>query len=207
MRPRRRRRLRRSNAIGGGVDAFSYLSVLLSIIIGLAITQVLQGYRAMLLARRRVRPFAPTLIWTGLILLIATQSWWSSFGMAHYQDWTFGIFSLILLQTILLYMMAAIVLPDAAPDGGEIDLAAHYQDHITPFFGIALALLVTSFVKDLAMDGLKTDPLDLGAHGVFAAATIVALRFRGQRTHLAVALFTAAFMIGYVALLFSHLRG
>ena len=33
------------------MDAFSYLSVLLSIILGLAIAQVLQGYRALLLAR------------------------------------------------------------------------------------------------------------------------------------------------------------
>jgi hypothetical protein len=40
------------------MDAFSYLSVLLSIIIGLAITQVLQGYRGLLLARHRTTLFA-----------------------------------------------------------------------------------------------------------------------------------------------------
>jgi hypothetical protein len=44
------------------VDAFSYLSVLLSIIIGLAITQVLQGYRALLLSRAHVKLYAPPLI-------------------------------------------------------------------------------------------------------------------------------------------------
>ena len=33
------------------MDAFSYLSVLLSIILGLAITQVLQGFRGLMLAR------------------------------------------------------------------------------------------------------------------------------------------------------------
>jgi hypothetical protein len=32
------------------MDAFGYLSVLLSIILGLAIAQVLQGYRSLLLA-------------------------------------------------------------------------------------------------------------------------------------------------------------
>ena len=35
------------------MDAFSYLSVLLSIILGLAIQQILQGYRALILARAR----------------------------------------------------------------------------------------------------------------------------------------------------------
>lgn len=34
------------------MDAFSYLSVLLSIILGLAIQQILQGYRALILRRR-----------------------------------------------------------------------------------------------------------------------------------------------------------
>ena len=96
------------------MDAFSYLSVLLSIIIGLAITQVLQGYRAMLLARRRVKPFVPTLVWSVLIPVLATQSWWSSFGLAGIRVWTFGVFGLILLQTVLLYMLAALVLPDAS---------------------------------------------------------------------------------------------
>ena len=44
------------------MDAFSYLSVLLSIILGLAIAQVLQGYRAILLARGRVRLSAAALV-------------------------------------------------------------------------------------------------------------------------------------------------
>jgi hypothetical protein len=42
------------------VDAFSDLFVLISIVIGLAITQLLSGYRAVLIARAHVRFFAPT---------------------------------------------------------------------------------------------------------------------------------------------------
>ena len=37
------------------MDAFSYLSVLISIILGLAVTQALQGFRGLMLARSRVR--------------------------------------------------------------------------------------------------------------------------------------------------------
>ena len=76
------------------MDAFSYLSVLLSIIIGLAITQVLQGYRALLLARRHVALYAPTLAWSVYILLMATQSWWASFGLSDRRDWSFLAFAI-----------------------------------------------------------------------------------------------------------------
>jgi hypothetical protein len=65
------------------MDAFSYLSVLISIILGLAIAQVLQGYRALLLARGRVRVDPAALIWSGLILLFAAQAWWASFGLTE----------------------------------------------------------------------------------------------------------------------------
>jgi hypothetical protein len=187
------------------MDAFAYLSVLLSIIIGLAITQVLQGYRAMLLARRRVKPFAPTLIWSVLILVLATQSWWSSFGLTDVRVWTFGVFGLILLQTVLLYMLAAIVLPDAAE--GAIDLAHHYREHVTAFFTIMLAMLAVSVAKDLSLPHHSADPLDLAGHGVFAAISLVALRYRGERVQLGVAVVATIFIAAYIAVLFSHLNG
>src|SRR6185312_14099462 len=89
---------------GCGVDAFSYLSVLLSIILGLAITQVLMGYRGLLLARGRVRFYGPAVLWSGLLLVITAQNWWSSFGLARHRDWTFLQFSVVLLQMVLLFM-------------------------------------------------------------------------------------------------------
>lgn len=42
------------------MDAFSYLSVLISIILGLAVTQVLQGFRGLMLARAGARILAGT---------------------------------------------------------------------------------------------------------------------------------------------------
>jgi hypothetical protein len=44
------------------MDSFSYLSVLLSIIIGLAVTQVLQGLRVLMLSRETARLYTPSLI-------------------------------------------------------------------------------------------------------------------------------------------------
>lgn len=37
------------------MDEFSYLSVLLSVILGLAVTQILKGFRGLLLSRARAR--------------------------------------------------------------------------------------------------------------------------------------------------------
>ncbi|MBV9642907.1 MAG: hypothetical protein JO334_04985 [Verrucomicrobia bacterium] len=64
------------------MESFNYLSVLLSIVLGLAITQVLLGLRGLILTRAKVKLYFPTMIWAGLALLIAVQAWWASFACA-----------------------------------------------------------------------------------------------------------------------------
>jgi len=89
------------------VDAFSYLSVLLSIILGLAITQVLKGFRGLMQSRARLRMYWPTVVWSVLVLVIAVQSWWAMFDLRDHHDWTFLEFSIVLTQTIVVPVCAA----------------------------------------------------------------------------------------------------
>lgn len=186
------------------MDAFSYLSVLLSIILGLAITQVLQGYRALLLSRARVKRYAPPLIWSALLLVFAAQFWWASFGLADHRDWDFAGFGIILLQTILLYMMTALVLPDV-PAGESIDLRAHYYREARPFFGIAIAMLAVSLAKDWMIDGELPEAANLGFHAFFAAVSLGAMLIRRPRLHELLAPAMVIFIIAYIALLFARL--
>ena len=61
------------------MDEFSYLWVLISVILGLAVTQVLKGFRGILLSRTRIRIYWPVIAWAALLLLICVQSWWAMF--------------------------------------------------------------------------------------------------------------------------------
>src|ERR1043166_1453324 len=94
------------------MDEFSYLSVLLSVILGLAVTQILKGFRGIRLSRARVRIYWPVIAWAALLLLICTQHWWSMFGLRNRHDWTFQQFGMVLLNAILIYMVAGLVFPD-----------------------------------------------------------------------------------------------
>lgn len=186
------------------MTAFEYLSVLLSIILGLAITQVLQGYRSLLLTRGTIRLYWPTLIWSGLVLLIATQSWWASFALDGRRDWQFGIFAVILVQMGLIYMLAAVVLPDVS-GGFAIDLQAHYAAQRRPFFACLLGLIGVSLLKDLLLDGSLPSPMNVAFHAVLAAGAIGGLVARGQRSELVLAATLAILFAVYVGLLFARL--
>jgi len=187
------------------MDQFSYLSVLLSIILGLAITQVLKGFRGILLARRRVVVYWPVLVWAVLLLSIFVQSWWASFGMRDIAQWTFPAFSIVLLQTVLMYMLAALVFPDFHGDE-TTDLRAHYLDHTGWFFGLMVAALVTSLFKDVVLSGHFSDAANVAFHLCFIASSIVAMLTRREGYHKGLSVVGLAMFAVYTLALFSRLR-
>lgn len=186
------------------MDAFSYLSVLLSIILGLAITQILQGYRGLLLARGRVTFYAPTMTWTVLLLVITAQAWWSSFGLVRHHDWTFVQFCAVLLQMILLYMMSGLVLPDI-PQDAPVDLRAHFYRERRPFFVTFVVMLAVSAAKDWVLEGHLPGLENLAFHGAFVTLALLALLIGKPRFHEIFTPIGALAVAAYIGVLFAHL--
>ena len=187
------------------MDAFSYLSVLIAIILGLAITQVLKGLRGLLHARARVKMYWPSLAWAGLVLLIAVQSWWAMFDLRGYQGWTFLGFAVVLLQTILVYMLAALVLPDFF-GGRSVDLHKNYFEHHRWFYGLLVAALAVSACKELVLYGSFPKGLNLAFHLFFMAGGLCMAFIRREAFHKAYTLLSIALFLGYIATLFEYLR-
>ena len=185
------------------MDSFSYLSVLLSIVIGLAITQVLQGLRALMLSRGSAKLYWPSLIWAALMLLIATQMWWSSFGLRDHGDWTFGLYGLILLQVSLFYLASGLVLPDLTPE--KIDLESDYFRNRRWFFALLVATVFVSLGKDVALEGRLPELPNLAFHVVLLATCIVAIVSDNRRYHALLAPASLAVFCAYIALLFAKL--
>ena len=186
------------------MEPFSHLSVLLSIILGLAITQVLQGLGRLIQARERVRFYWPPVLWALVLLVIYVQSWWAMFGLRDHRDWTFLAFSVVVLQTILLYLLAALALPDLTPEG-PIDLRASYHGHSRWFYSTAALLAVVSLGKDLALSGHLPGRFNTAFHLVFIATSTLAALTSAEWLHKAVTLGAAGGIGLYVALLFSRL--
>ena len=186
------------------MDAFSYLSVLLSIILGLAVQQVLQGYRSLILSRRRIKFYAPPLIWSVLILTMVAQHWWASFGLAERSIWSFALFAAILIQTALIYMMAAIVLPDVPADE-KVDLRDHYYREAPAFFGLGAATVSWSIFREYMLVGRLPLPENLAFHLVFIALSLTGAMVKWPRLHEALALLMTLLFAAYIALLFARL--
>ena len=186
------------------MDAFSYLFVIISIILGLAIEQVLQAYRSMALARERVRWHPLSIAWSIIMLMFIVQDWWASFGLVGRENWSFAAFATLLLQTILLYMLAALSLPDM-PGEGRLDLEAHYYRQRPVFFGIALLAIASSGLREWVVEGHFLQGANLGFHALFAVAVVTALLTRRPWVHLAVAAGMGLLIVSYIGLLYAEL--
>ena len=186
------------------MDAFSYLSVLVSVVLGLAIQQVLQGYRSLALNRRQVTVYWPSIAWSVNILIMVVQNWWSLFGLADHPDWTFADFAALLIQTASLYMMAGLVLPDAPP-GESINLKAHYYRERISFFGVGLFTIIWSAIRERIIEDEWLSGANLGFHLLFAGMTLTAIIIRNERIHALLAGLTAAVFLLYIVLLFARL--
>jgi hypothetical protein len=187
------------------VDAFSYLSVLLSIVLGLGLTQILAATGRLIRHRERVRAHWLPMLWAGLLLVIYVQVWWSMYGLRLRRDWTFLAFSTVLAQTATLYIMAAVVLPEQVEEGG-VDLGEYYDRHHRWFFSFFLATLVVSVAKDVILAGHLPDATNLTFHAVLAAASISALVITRRRYHEWLGVACVGVIVAYIAVLFARLR-
>jgi MFS family permease len=186
------------------MDEFDYLAVLISIILGLGITQLLTGVGRWIEQRRVLQAFSPAMIWAGILLLVHVQTWWSMFGLRFVTDWTFVRFAMVLLQPVILYLLATIVLPSER--GPVLDLRANYRDQRLWFFGLLAFLLVASVLKDFVVTGALSSGPNLAFHIGFFVMAIGALLTEREGAHRAIAMVAAISMLAYVGLLFRDLH-
>ena len=186
-------------------DAFAYLSVLLSIILGLAIAELLLGYKSLLLARGSLKLYAPPLIWSATMLVLAIHFWWASFGLADRENWDFAAFTAVLMQTVMMFMGASLLLPKTPP-GQSIDLRAHYYREAGPFFSFGLLFIVFGFIKDWLLDQrIMSGGLPMVFFLLFLAMTLLALFVRRPRVHEILAPVMALAILLFIGMMFAKL--
>lgn len=185
------------------MEPFEYLSVLISIILGLGITQLLTGFGRWLEQRATLRVYGPSIAWAAFLLVVHVQTWWSMFGMRHWPTWNFLQFSVVLLQPSLLFLLAILAFPGP---GSLDDMRANFFRQQRWFFGLLMALLVTSMVKDLVRSGSLPDPANLLFHMIFFGMAGLGIAFRRDMHHRALAYTSLTAITIYIVVLFGRLE-
>jgi len=186
------------------MDSFSYLSVFISLILGLGVTHLLTGVAALIRSRSNVKLWWPTPLWMATTFLIQVQTWWAMFTLRTIERWSFAAFLIVLLQPVAIFMMAALIVPRTV-SGRAVDLKGDYFRESRWFFSALLLALSASLAKNLILTGSLPEPRNLGAHIVFIGIASAAIASRSARIHLILAIAGLALLTGYIAVLFTTL--
>jgi len=120
---------------------FQFVMVLLSIIIGLGVTDLLSNISRQIKLGRTVK-FSWLQSSLVVFLFIALlQQWWETWGLQSVEHWNFGTMLLMLSGPVGLYIGSHMLFPHKIEDA---DLEDHYFDNAKVFWLIAAAVVVAS---------------------------------------------------------------
>jgi len=186
------------------VNAFDYLSVLLSIVLGLAIANVLARLATVVTARERIDFYWPPVAWAVWLFFISVQHWWAEWGVRHTRDWSFGAFWLELLVPVDLFLLSTLVLPERDASG-PLDLGEWYFRNRRWFFALMFFLPATSIASEIARTGHMSSTLNLAFLLAFDAVIAVAFFLPSRKAQEWITAQALVMTVLYVGLLFVRL--
>src|SRR6266576_6157532 len=135
------------------MDPFSYLSVLISIVLALGMTRVLQGLGEMLQARSHRRVYWVHAVWVLNIFLFLVVAWWVFYRWRFEQNWTFFLFVFVLISPTILYLCSLLLFPREG-DMSVRDYKTHSYANHRAFFTV-FAFFVPVDVVDTLLKGIS----------------------------------------------------
>jgi phosphoglycerol transferase MdoB-like AlkP superfamily enzyme len=95
---------------------FEYLTVLISVIVGLSVTSFLTNVVRIIHVRGEVTISWAQLLWSVVILMWTIAFWWFTFVLAAEREWTYPLFVFLLAYSTLLFVLMALLFPEGVPE-------------------------------------------------------------------------------------------
>lgn len=177
------------------MSPFEYLSVLISVIVGLGVSHLLTSLARLIQRRHEVKLHAPTLLWMATLFVVQIQIWWAFYNARQDSNWNFFSFLAALVIPVLGYLLCYLIVPGLEAEG--VDLKASFHANRPWFFGLAALAFVFSFEADLVSTGIPLN-LNTAFRVVFILLLLAAMRVRSDRYHVLNAAVGLALFCAYV---------
>lgn len=134
------------------ISAFEYMSILVSIILGLGITQVLSSFSDLLYHYKDVKFYWPHTLWVFFILFLHIQDWFITYQLKDKVEWSLPELSFILLYPITLFISVKMLLPANESDK-DTDMRKYYFSHYPIIFLIVAIAVFISIIFNVLLLG------------------------------------------------------
>ena len=129
------------------MSPFEFVTVLVSIILGLGITQLMSGVADLIHQWEKVKLYWPHSLWVILTFVLHVQEWWFTYELKSITTWRLPFFLFEILYPINLFVLARILFPSASD--GPVDLKTFYFLNYRKFFMIVIVLSALSAIENI----------------------------------------------------------
>lgn len=174
------------------MNVFEFLLVVVSIVLGLGITELLAGFVRIL--RGELVAGKLHALWLFVIFQLQVQLAWGLWGLQSKVEWQYQEFLLLLLAPVMLYLTASVIFPSV---GSDESLDVHLIRRRRPLFMLLTGYV---FVTGLFSWFLFDEDLTLTSAiiRIPAIAILVTLAIaEGRRLHLVLGLLVLALQLWF----------
>jgi hypothetical protein len=141
---------------------FEYVSVLISIILGLGISQLVTGVADIVHQWDRVKLYWPHMLWIFFIFFLHIQDWWTLYDLRNLTSWKLHTFLFTILYPINLFILARILFPFGSVDQGT-DFKQFYFQNARRIFVWSIVSVALSIIDNVLLSNLSfsEQPLQL----------------------------------------------
>lgn len=187
-------------------DIYPHIRIIMGMVIGLGMTRLLSGVARIVQYPRQQRLSGVHLAWVASVLLSMVHFWWWEIGLYEIKVWTFGTYLFIMAYATALFLLCALLFPDALPGYGG------YRDYFFArrawFFGV----LAMTYLLDVVDTLIKGEAhFARFAHEfmirtpILVILCLVAMRTASPRFHAAFVTLTLAYQLSWIFRLFATL--
>lgn len=121
------------------MTTFEYVMVMVSVVLALALAQLLRALTEVVTNPRR---YWVHVVWMVSLVLLIVQVWWAYWDFNATTTWTFAFYLLLLSFPVAIFISAALLVP--ATRASDIDWRAHYYRVHRWTFGTLLVGMVVA---------------------------------------------------------------
>ena len=126
---------------------FEYLSVLVSIILALGMSEVMICWARIIQRRDQVQFSLLHAFWSVFVVFMIIQFWWGFWNGRNVENWSLLGLLGVVIQCTIMVVNAILLTPDRSFKD-EVNLEQIYFDNAKPFFLLASIMLVCLSVTD-----------------------------------------------------------
>ncbi len=152
------------------MSPFEFVTVLISIILGLGITQIMSGLADLIHQWEKAKLYWPHLLWVVLVFILHVQEWWLVYQLKSMTVWRLPFFLFQVLYPISLFILARILFP-LPNDEDATDMRSFYFKNYRKLFILVMILSILSALENIFVHGLGADGWIVNA-GIFATLLV-----------------------------------